>query len=153
MWKASPTREFRHDKRTACKVRRFSATTILNCCKQTKALIDQSCPHLNADFVVRVRTFDEGSGPATGREALARGLGVSPYQPSLCYRRRILDRKSHHDLVGKNQRQGRAQVLPENLAGRSEFEAFARRYLIPLIDIDMDVHRTGDGCSITCRPN
>jgi molybdopterin-synthase adenylyltransferase len=37
----------------------------------------------------------------------------------------------------------------DSLVGRSELEAFARRYLIPLIDIGMDVHKTGDGYSIT----
>jgi molybdopterin-synthase adenylyltransferase len=37
----------------------------------------------------------------------------------------------------------------DSLIGRSGLEAFARRYLIPLIDIGMDVHRAGCEYTIT----
>jgi molybdopterin/thiamine biosynthesis adenylyltransferase len=36
----------------------------------------------------------------------------------------------------------------DSLIDRSALEAFARRYLIPLIDVCMDVHQAGDGYSI-----
>jgi molybdopterin-synthase adenylyltransferase len=37
----------------------------------------------------------------------------------------------------------------DSLIGRSELEGFARRYLIPLIDIGMDVHRAGGAYTMT----